>query len=62
MEAQRTGDVVWELLILAQSRAARGFDSDGIADLTKAIELDYKDSDTFHQRGLIYYKQVDTVE
>jgi len=38
-----------------QSRAALNEDSEAIADLTKAISLQ-ADSDTYHQRGLVYHK------
>jgi len=40
-----------------QARAAKGFDNDAIFDLTKASLLQ-PDHEVFHQRGLVYYKQV----
>jgi tetratricopeptide (TPR) repeat protein len=42
-----------------QARAAKGFDNDAIFDLTKAATL-HPDHEVFHQRGLVYYKQVCT--
>eukprot|EP00026_Physarum_polycephalum_P002160 Phypoly_transcript_02165.p1 GENE.Phypoly_transcript_02165~~Phypoly_transcript_02165.p1 ORF type:complete len:924 (+),score=154.83 Phypoly_transcript_02165:113-2884(+) len=39
------------------ARAARGFDNEALADLTQAIVLAKEpDSESYHQRGLVYYK------